>query len=63
MLADTGWLPEPMRMTDDGEASQVETEGEKDGADEALPAFLGDDDGDDENADTEEDDAALVAAE
>ncbi len=59
LLADTGWLPKPLRMADDGEASQVE----KDGADEALPAFLGDDDGEEDNADADEEDAALDAAE
>ncbi|XHC09212.1 ParB/RepB/Spo0J family partition protein [Labrenzia sp. ac12] len=63
LLADTGWLPEPLRMTDDCEAVPVETEGEVGGADESLPAFLTDDDGDDENAEADEDDAALVAAE
>ena len=63
LLADTGWLPEPLRMTDDCEAAPVETEGEEGGADETLPAFLTDDGGEGDNADTEEDDAALVAAE
>lgn len=63
LLAGTGWLPEPLRMTDDGEASPADTEGEEGGADEALPAFLGDDDGEEDNADADEEDAALVAAE
>ncbi len=63
LLAGTSWLPEPLRMTDAGEAAPVETEGEEGGADEALPAFLGDDDGEEDNAETEEDDATLLAAE
>ncbi|AQQ03933.1 hypothetical protein B0E33_10305 [Roseibium algicola] len=63
LLAGTGWLPEPLRMTDDCEAVPVETEDEESGADETLPAFLGDDDSDDENAEAEDEDAALVAAE
>ncbi|MEW4460009.1 hypothetical protein AB1K42_18115 [Roseibium algicola] len=63
LLAGTGWLPEPLRMTDDGEAAPVETEGEEGNTDETLPAFLSDDDGEDDNADADEEDAALVAAE
>ncbi|MBN9672196.1 ParB/RepB/Spo0J family partition protein [Roseibium aggregatum] len=63
LLADTGWLPEPLRMTDAGEASPADTESEEGGVDESLPAFLTDADGDDENAEADEDDAALVAAE
>ena len=59
LLAGTGWLPEPLRMTYDCEAVPVETEGEEGGADESLPAFLTDD----ENAEADEEDAALVAAE
>ena len=63
LLAGTGWLPEPLRMTNAGDAAPVEMEGEEGGADEALPAFLGDDNGEEDNAETDEDDAALVAAE
>jgi len=63
LLAGTGWLPEPLRMTDAGDAAPDDTEGEEGGADEALPAFLGDDDGEEDNADADEEDAALVAAE
>jgi ParB family chromosome partitioning protein len=63
LLADTGWLPEPLRMTDAGEAAPIETEDGEGCADETLPAFLGDDDGEEDNAETEEDDATLVAAE
>ena len=60
LLADTGWLPEPLRMIDDAETSGTETHtgGEDDGA--ALPDFLA---GDDEEASGEEDERHLVAAE
>ncbi|WP_375567584.1 ParB/RepB/Spo0J family partition protein [Oceaniradius stylonematis] len=50
LLADTGWLPEPLRLADpDGDPAEVDTEA----GDEELPAFL---------ADTDEDEH-LVAAE
>ncbi|MAS13247.1 MAG: DNA-binding protein [Nitratireductor sp.] len=63
LLADTGWLPEPLRMSDDTASAdgQLPTQA---GGDEELPAFLTDD-GDDEEP-TEPDDeehVALVAAE
>ena len=60
LLADTGWLPEPLRLVDlDGDAS-TDTDGEV----EALPAFLAGD-GDDEEAAAEDEEARqhLVAAE
>ncbi len=59
LLADTGWLPEPLRLVDlDGDAADT------DGAVEALPAFLAGA-GDDEEAaaEDEEDRQHLVAAE
>ncbi|MCW8060827.1 ParB/RepB/Spo0J family partition protein [Agrobacterium tumefaciens] len=58
LLADSGWLPEPLRMADPDIASDIETETEV----EALPAFLADDD---EVSTAAEDDAVehLVAAE
>tara|TARA_R110002012_G_scaffold34964_4_gene100407 strand:- start:689 stop:2794 length:2106 start_codon:yes stop_codon:yes gene_type:complete len=49
LLADSGWLPEPLRLPviDDGTTSDTEGDGA-----EALPAFLSDeDDGDEEPAD------------
>lgn len=62
LLADTGWLPEPLRLVDDAEASAPDTGtgGEDDGA--ALPAFLA---GDDEEiaGDAEDEERHLVAAE
>jgi ParB family chromosome partitioning protein len=60
LLADTGWLPEPLRLVDlDGDAA-ADTDGEV----EALPDFLAGD-GDDEEAaaEEEEDRLHLVAAE
>ncbi len=64
LLADTGWLPEPLRLVD-LDADAVDTGDDGDG--EALPDFLaGDDDGDgdeDEAADTEDEHVVLVAAE
>ena len=60
LLADSGWLPEPLRPTDVG----VETDSEpavQDAGDDALPAFLSDDGDDDELV--EEDDETMLAAE
>lgn len=59
LLADTGWLPEPLRQVAEAEASTPETQigGEDDGV--ALPDFLASDD--EESA--EEDERHLVAAE
>ncbi len=57
LLADTGWLPEPLRLADpDGDPTGASAEA----GDEELPAFLANDDEDD--ADTDEDEQ-LVAAE
>jgi ParB family chromosome partitioning protein len=61
LLADTGWLPEPLRLADP-DASTTDAS-ETDG-NEALPAFLADDE--DEQADDGEgdaDDPAMIAAE
>ena len=60
LLADTGWLPEPLRVVAEGEVSTAETQtgGEDDGA--ALPDFLA---SDDEEAAGEDDERHLVAAE
>lgn len=63
LLADTGWLPEPLRLSD------VDSESSADGAaqdngDEALPAFLADDGEDDEPVQAEDDEhVAMIAAE
>ncbi|MBP1847856.1 ParB family chromosome partitioning protein [Rhizobium petrolearium] len=59
LLADTGWLPEPLRLVDlDGDATDT------DGEVEALPDFLaGDSDDEEAAAEDEEDRQHLVAAE
>jgi len=59
LLADSGWLPEPLRSVDVGNEPAA-GHADQDGGDEALPAFLSDDGEDDEPV---EDDEALLAAE
>jgi ParB family chromosome partitioning protein len=60
LLADTGWLPEPLRLIDhaDGATSETSNGGENEGS--ALPDFLA---GDDEEIATEDEERPLVAAE
>ncbi len=60
LLADTGWLPEPLRLLAEPEAATADTDaaGEDDGA---LPEFLTGDD--DEEASVEDEERHLVAAE
>ena len=60
LLADTGWLPEPLRMAEatDATTSDGATAIEADG--EALPQFLADDD---EEAAEELDEPRTIAAE
>ena len=62
LLADTGWLPEPLRLAgaDDGAAAEPI---DHSGDDEALPAFLTDDGEEDEAADAHEDEPSMIAAE
>ncbi len=62
LLADTGWLPEPLRLAgaDDGAAAEPI---DHSGDDEALPAFLTDDGEEDEAADADEDEPSMIAAE
>ena len=64
LLADTGWLPEPLRATD---AQVTEVDGQPEGGADPLPAFLadGEDDGADDPrpSDPEEDQSHAVAAE
>lgn len=55
LLADTGWLPEPLRLVDHDERT---TDGE---CDEALPAFLADEE--DEPSDEEDEGLPAIAAE
>jgi ParB family chromosome partitioning protein len=60
LLAETGWLPEPLRLVDDADrpTPEVETGAEDDRA--ALPAFLA---GDDEDIAADDEGNSLVAAE
>ena len=60
LLADTGWLPEPLRLADVDGAIGGEPADQNDD-DAALPAFLTDDGEDDEA--TEDEDATAIAAE
>nr|WP_134726921.1 chromosome partitioning protein ParB [Paracoccus luteus] len=58
LLADTGWLPEPLRPAMDAQAVDGATDQDEDGV--ALPDFLA---GDDEEVAPDTDATALVAAE
>ncbi|WIG54002.1 MULTISPECIES: ParB/Srx family N-terminal domain-containing protein [unclassified Afipia] len=58
LLADTGWLPEPLRLI--AEAPAVETSAGQDGGDVALPEFLAG--GDEEAATDAIDDPTVLAA-
>ena len=61
LLADTGWLPEPLRLADAEPAPDVAT---TEGEIEALPGFLaGDDDESPNSADGEDGPGSMVAAE
>jgi ParB family chromosome partitioning protein len=62
LLADTGWLPEPLRLVAEPEAATPDTDasGKDEGAE--LPDFLADDD-EEITADGEDDERHLVAAE
>ncbi|MFN5719059.1 MAG: hypothetical protein ACK463_31750, partial [Bradyrhizobium sp.] len=61
LLAETGWLPEPLRMASlDGDQPIVGDQADT-GEDAALPDFLTEDGEGDDAAD--EDEQALVAAE
>lgn len=57
LLADTGWLPEPLRMAGDDDASDIAAQGK----DDDLPAFLAGDN--DEAGEDEEERQVFVAAE
>ncbi|GGF67485.1 chromosome partitioning protein ParB [Azorhizobium oxalatiphilum] len=63
LLADSGWLPEPLRIAgvDGDPASEVDGGGEADGAE--LPDFLSADDDLESRADGEDDERHLIAAE
>jgi ParB family chromosome partitioning protein len=63
LLADTGWLPEPLRLANLDDSSTIGATADQDGVDEALPAFLADDDEDEELAEAEDDEPVVIAAE
>ena len=60
LLVDTGWLPEPLRLLAEADASapEIQTGAEDEGT--ALPDFLA---GDDDEPAGEDDERQLVAAE
>ncbi|WP_157016663.1 ParB/RepB/Spo0J family partition protein [Mesorhizobium xinjiangense] len=64
LLADTGWLPEPLRAADhDGDQAVKASANTDDSDDTALPDFLATD-GDEEGlADVEDDEPSVIAAE
>lgn len=60
LLADTGWLPEPLRLSDFDQApDDIATDGDT----ETLPDFLASDDDEADQSEGEEEAAHLVAAE
>jgi ParB family transcriptional regulator, chromosome partitioning protein len=62
LLADTGWLPEPLRMSDviaTADAQPVVS----DGGEEDLPAFLTGNDEDDEAVESDDQHVAMIVAE
>jgi ParB family chromosome partitioning protein len=63
LLADTGWLPEPLRLAAEAETAtpEVDAGGEDDGAD--LPAFLTQGDEDEDVTADEDDEVHAIAAE
>ena len=62
LLADSGWLPEPLRLAD-ADGAMGNEPADQDGEQAALPAFLTDDGDEDEAADTEDEEATAIAAE
>ncbi|MFC3727139.1 ParB/RepB/Spo0J family partition protein [Neoaquamicrobium sediminum] len=64
LLADTGWLPEPLRLTnlDEGQTGNAPADGGS--SDEAtLPDFLSEDGDSEDQLDAEDDEPAAIAAE
>ncbi len=60
LLAETGWLPEPLRLVElDGDVADADDAGDGD----ALPDFLVGDGDDDEATEIEDEQVVLVAAE
>ena len=64
LLADTGWLPEPLRLADLDDGRTIEPDAETGaGEDAALPDFLNGDGDDEEAVEIEDEDALTIAAE
>ncbi|USI74533.1 ParB/RepB/Spo0J family partition protein [Sphingomonas morindae] len=61
LLADSGWLPEPLRLA--GADTPVAETADDAGGGDALPAFLTEGDGEDDPAEADEDETVLLAAE
>lgn len=61
LLADSGWLPEPLRLVDGDPAPDADGDGKTEDA--ALPDFLSADDESELPADGEDDERRLIAAE
>lgn len=62
LLADSGWLPEPLRLADPEHATGCDL-ADQGSEDTTLPAFLTSDGEDDELTEAEDEDAAAIAAE
>ncbi|MGY4197333.1 ParB/RepB/Spo0J family partition protein [Bradyrhizobium sp. USDA 4520] len=62
LLADTGWLPEPLRLVDDADVATADVEGGGEDEGAALPAFLADEE-EEIAADAEDEERHLIAAE
>jgi ParB family chromosome partitioning protein len=62
LLADTGWLPEPLRLIDQADAPMAQDDADGEVGSAALPEFLAGEDEDDIPADAEEEERPLVAA-
>lgn len=63
LLADSGWLPEPLRLAG-VDLAVAEPADDADGSDtHTLPAFLTEGDGEDDPAEADEDETVLLAAE
>lgn len=64
LLADSGWLPEPLRLAEPDEAAAASAApADQDEADAALPAFLSDDSDDEDPVEGDDEDALSIAAE
>jgi len=63
LLADTGWLPEPLRLIDQADAPLAREDADGEVGSAALPEFLASEDEEDVSADVEEEERPLVAAE